>query len=61
MNKDHSISKEEFRSSFNGLLALGDKEITMLMGKFFTDGIENLNYDNFMSVIHAYADKPMRT
>jgi len=61
INKDHLISRQEFRSSFHTLLALGEKEIEMLADKFFVDGIEELNYDNFMSVIHAYADKPLRS
>ncbi len=60
-NKDHKISRQEFRASFNGLLALGHKEIDMLIVKFFQEGQEELDYDDFMSVIHAYADKPMRT
>ncbi len=60
-NKDHLIDKAEFRASFNSLLALGSKEIDLLVAKFFVEGQESLNYDEFMSVIHAYADKPMRS
>jgi hypothetical protein len=42
-------------------LAFERKEIDMLISKFFKEGQEDLDYDSFMSVIHAYADKPMRT
>jgi hypothetical protein len=42
-------------------MALGSKEIDLLVSKFFTEGQESLNYEEFMSVIHSYADKVMRS
>ena len=51
------MTREEFRSSFQRVLVLPDKEIDVLMDKFFHPGQEELNYDNFMTVIHKYGDK----
>ncbi len=42
-------------------LALTDKDIDMLIGKFYADGVEVLDYDAFMSTIHKYADVVNRT
>ena len=60
-NKDHLIEKAEFRSSMSRCLALTEKDIEMLIGKFYMEGQEVLNYDEFMSTIHKYADVVMRT
>jgi len=56
-DKDHCVTRDEFRSSFQRVLVLPDKEIDVLMDKFFHTGQAELNYDDFMTVIHRYADK----
>ena len=42
-------------------LALSDKEIDMLIGKFYGADKESLNYEDFMGVIHKYCDAINRT
>ena len=60
-NKDHLIEKDEFRASMSRFLALTEKEIDMLIGKFYGDDKESLNYDDFMGTIHKYCDAINRT
>ena len=66
VNKDHLIDKDEFRNVMgSGGLNLSDKEIQMLVDKFYDphhgNGDEFLDYEEFMSLIHQYADKVIRS
>ena len=60
LNKNHSISKVEFRKSLAMLLSIPDKDIDMIIPRFFENGSDALSYDTFMSQIHLYSDKVIR-
>ena len=66
VNKDHLIDKDEFRMVMgSGGLNLAEKEVETLVGKFYNpnhgNGDEFLDYEEFMSLIHQYADKVIRS
>ena len=66
VNKDHLIDKDEFRMVMgSGGLNLAPKEVETLVGKFYNpnhgNGDEFLDYEEFMSLIHQYADKVIRS
>ncbi len=61
MNKDHVIERGEFRLSMNRVLNLTDKEIDVLIDRFYAEGQETLDYVSFMGIIHSYADKVIRS
>jgi len=62
VNKDHLIERSEFRAVMgHGGLYLTAKEIELLVDKFYQDGQEFLNYEEFMGLIHEYADKVIRS
>jgi Ca2+-binding EF-hand superfamily protein len=66
VNKDHLIDKDEFRMVMgSGGLNLAPKEVDTLVGKFYNpnhgNGDEFLDYEEFMSLIHQYADKVIRS
>jgi Ca2+-binding EF-hand superfamily protein len=62
VNKDHLIEKSEFRAVMgHGGLYLTSHEIELLIDKFYQGGLEYLNYEEFMGLIHEYADKVIRS
>ena len=63
INKDHMVDIHEFRAVFGALgFNLSDRDIDLLGRKFFRDADkQELNYEEFMGVIHAYADKVVRS
>lgn len=60
-DKDHLISKAEFRAAMKRVLNLGDNDIDSLVDKFYAPGTETVNYEEFMSIIHEYSDKVIRS
>ena len=48
MNKNHIITKAEFRKSLKNFLALSEKDIDMLVPRFFVAD-EDLTYDTCVS------------
>jgi Ca2+-binding EF-hand superfamily protein len=66
INKDHLIDKDEFAAVMGGSgLNLAPKEVTTLVKKFYDpehgNGDEFLDYEEFMTLIHEYADKVIRS
>jgi hypothetical protein len=66
INKDHLIDKDEFAAVMGGSgLNLAPKEVATLVKKFYDpehgNGDEFLDYEEFMTLIHEYADKVIRS
>jgi Ca2+-binding EF-hand superfamily protein len=66
INKDHLIDENEFRMVMGGSgLNLSTKDVETLVKKFYDpnhgNGDEFLDYEEFMSLIHQYADKVIRS
>lgn len=54
VNKDHLIEKSEFRQVMgHGGLFLTNKDIDMLIDKFYANGAEFIDYEDFMGLIHG--------
>lgn len=54
VDKDHTISKDEFRLVMgSGGLNLSSHDVDVLIDKFYEPGMESLNYEEFMRVIHG--------
>jgi len=59
-NKDHTIDKTEFAEALgNSGFYLGAEDISVLEHRFFPPGVEEMDYESFMGVLHEYADKSM--
>ena len=53
MNKNHIITKEEFRKSLKNFLALSEKDIDMLVPRFFSADDDLLTYDTCVSSLRG--------
>jgi EF-hand domain-containing protein 1 len=59
-NKDHTIDRDEFhRAMGDSGFYLTPKDIALLEERFYPPGADSMNYEDFMSILHEYADKTM--
>ncbi len=62
LDHNHTVSKSEFRAVMGpGGMSLPPADVETLMEKFYPPGQEEVNYEDFMRVIHTYADKVIRS
>jgi Ca2+-binding EF-hand superfamily protein len=56
-NKDHQLSREEFRTIVATTLHLGPRDIGVLETRFFPEGVAKIDYEVFMKVFTAAVER----
>lgn len=65
-NKDNTVDRREFRMamggcSAHGMFHLSQEDIAILEKEFYPPGVDKLDYNNFISVVTAHADRALRS